>query len=155
MSTQKRNLTGYSQIHQAAIRTILVPIGRPRHAEAILPWLTAIVDAYKPNVILLHVLDQRIIFPVPARSPVQLLAAAKEMWKEEGLQLLEGVRERLSQIGIDAHMRIARGSVSDKIVEIAAAVGADMVILTSSRKPWFLRIHRGSIVGAIQDRLDR
>ena len=121
-----------SAVH-VPIRQILVPLdGQPVHEAGLGPA----VDVARLSSARVHLLT---VVPTPSTlggaeaAAAQLLPAATrevlDLAEEQGVDYLQGHVERLEEEGVAGSATVARGEPSEVILETAARLAADLIVL--------------------------
>jgi nucleotide-binding universal stress UspA family protein len=121
----------------------------------ILPFVARMALLHGAKVTLLHVLEPPRVLLRPVGSMLILPPTAVDALENEGLELLEAMREKLREMGVQAGVLLAHGRIADTIAKTARDMGADLVAMVSSHRPWLSRVLSDSVSVATYHRMDR
>ena len=135
--------------------TILVPLDGSARAEAILPHVEALAQAFAAKVILLEVVDPAVA-AVPPYDYVtvvddELLTQAVAQADTYLAKLVSDLQAK----GIEALEISEAGSPVRTILEVAAREQADLIALASHGRSGLARVFYGSVAAGLLQQTDR
>jgi nucleotide-binding universal stress UspA family protein len=134
-------------------RLIMVPLDGSARAERILPHVEDLAAKYNAAVLLLHA-----VAPITEFSHADLYIANKDEFAahfKAAESYLEGVRQRLSQKGIDARVKTIGGTVVEAIIQTAEREQVDLIAMASHGRTGASRVFYGSVAAGVLHRIDR
>lgn len=129
--TKEPPVAGPGFVLQWVMKTFLVPVDFSAVTEKVIESALAQARAFRGHVALLHVIQPPVSTGGEYALPVEVVEEAVETNKRAGLQKLEGRREAFRAAGIECSIATAVGVPDRAILEEAARVGADCIIMGS------------------------
>ena len=122
---------------------ILLAVDDSKFSDAALDALIAQVSPQATEVLVLHVVE-----PITLSSPPQMsstYAPELELGVKEGQELVEREVQKLRAAGFKAHGAVETGDIRAKILDAAAELGANLIVLGSHGRKGVQRFLLGSV----------
>jgi nucleotide-binding universal stress UspA family protein len=129
--------------------TILVPLDGSSRAEAILPHVESLAIALRSKVVLLRVVDPASYAVGLEGMPMDATRDLIDAEVQEAEHYLEGKRNELSGHGVDAHLSVRYGAITQGILDAAEAENADLIAMSSHGRTGLARLVYGSIASGV------
>jgi len=127
---------------------ILIPLDDSPLAECVLPHAIAIAKAFNAQITLAHILEQpSASLRLPQADPLDWY-----MKKSAANLYLATMQTRLEEQNLSVQTILLEGNAAEKIVELAQATQADLLILSGYGET---RINRGGVSSLVQHILQR
>jgi nucleotide-binding universal stress UspA family protein len=108
-------------------RHVLVCLDRSETAEAALPFAAHLARTDNARITLLHVLEAP-----PETDDIRATdAIAWDIAREGARAYLARVAGKIADLGVSPEMRVAEGTAASQIASLAAALDADLIVLSS------------------------
>jgi nucleotide-binding universal stress UspA family protein len=140
------------------IQKILVPLDGSKDGEAVLPFVEAFASNLKPEIILLHIVEQLyhvysspVVTTYGGSGIVRVAYNAEEIkpFVEAGKKYVEGISDKLADNGISNKTEVRIGSAGEEIIEAEEEIRPDLVIMSTHGHSGFGRFERGSITDKV------
>ncbi|MGH2398763.1 MAG: universal stress protein [bacterium] len=125
-------------------RRILVPTDFSPGVESALQWVTSLGQAFKAEIILLHVLDLTIGALAGLPSTVAMVPAAGELLERIRAEAQQEMA-KLSGRMPGARTMIREGLPRSMILDVAREVGADMIVMGTHGRTGLTHVFFGSV----------
>ena len=125
---------------------ILVPLDGSPLSESILPYVQSLAKALNAELVLLHV----IVSPVEEftdhnKTSLAPKASMEAEAKRESIRYMKDLCAALEKDGVRATYLVREGSVTEKILEDAEIMQADMIAMSTHGRSGVRRLLMGSI----------
>jgi len=131
---------------------ILVPLDGSEIAEQVWPHVEALAEKFGSGVTLLRAImppvSPVVVAPMEAsvtRSTAELYIEAMEAERQEASEYLSTLAERLRKRGLQVTQELHEGRAAGVILERAAAVGAELIAMTTHGRSGLERLVLGSV----------
>ena len=131
-------------------KRILVPIGRPDDAAALLGAVADLARGAGATVRLLHVMPTPVTVMAPRGRVVAYANQLVDGLESRGLARLDAARATLDGVPVECAVRF--GDVADEIVEEAETFGADVIALHARRRRWWNGLTLGDVARRVARR---
>lgn len=136
-------------------KTILVPLDGSARAEAILPHVEALAQAFQAKVILLEVIDPA----VAAVPPYDYVTVVDEDKLTEEVSKADSYLAKLvsnfQAKGIESAEISEAGAPVRTILDVATRANADLIALASHGRTGLARVFYGSVAAGVLQQTDR
>jgi nucleotide-binding universal stress UspA family protein len=136
-------------------KKILVPLDGSKRAEAILPYVQALLEQNnQAKAILLQIVEPGKTFTINEVS----YAEAFEVYDQatsDAEKYLTAVQERFEEKGLQAEIYIAHGSPVQGIINSAEHRDVDLIALASHGRTGIPRVFYGSVAAGVLHSVDR
>jgi nucleotide-binding universal stress UspA family protein len=122
---------------------ILLAVDDSRFSDAALEAVIAQAPPRDTEVMVLHVVEPITLAPPPQMS--SSYAPELEARVKEGQELVERQVQKLHAAGFKAHGAVETGDIRGKILDAAAELGADLIVLGSHGRKGVQRFLLGSV----------
>ena len=122
---------------------ILLAVDDSKFSEAALEAVIAQSSPQGTEVLVLHVVEPITIAPPPEMSPSY--APELEIQVKEAHELVEREVQKLRAAGVKARGEVQTGDIRGKILDTAAELGADLIVLGSHGRKGVQRFLLGSV----------
>jgi nucleotide-binding universal stress UspA family protein len=126
---------------------ILIPLDGSDVAEAILPEVETLATDFGAEVVLLHAHTPQ-VFPYLTDNPYAL-ADITRYETESGRAYVDGIATRLRAKGLSVKTIVNEGRAADVILDVAEAVRADLIAMTTHGRSGVGRWLLGSVADAV------
>lgn len=157
LSTAKEPASGLDKEDALTYRSILVPVDFSEHSEKSVAYAAKLASRDDAKLALLHVVQTPQYASLPFRGTQLKLdeitshGSAAEQQAAANLAEIEG---RLLQKGIKVESFLSKGRPFERIVEVATAMGVDLIVIGSQGQSGLTRLTRlvlGSTVERVVD----
>lgn len=125
---------------------ILVPLDGSPLSESILPYVQSLAQALNAELVLQHVIVRPVeAFSDPSETPLAPEASLEAEIRRESIRYLKGLCAKLEKAGVRATYLVREGSVTEKILEDAEIMQADMIAMSTHGRSGVQRLLMGSI----------
>lgn len=125
-------------------RHLLFPTDGTEMSLAVEQHVLQLAQQFQAQVTLLHAYEALELIPVYETSYVYL-DELESYLKEQSQTLLSNCLKRFQDLGIQAHQHVLKGDPGLAIVEMAAHLGADLIVMGSQQKGLVRRFLLGSV----------
>ncbi len=125
-------------------KRILLPLDGSKLAEAALPHAARLAQQFDSELVLLRV----VVSPYAIVAPDLVLAGTDPDLRElstHAAQYLEGVAGQLRAQGLRVRTEVCEGPVAEAILEHAAQLGVDLIVMSTHGRGGVLRWVYGSV----------
>ncbi len=119
------------QVYTAGMKTFLVPVDFSAVTEKVIVAAQAFARAFQGRIALLHIIEPPVVAGGEYALPVEVVDEAVNVTRKGALEKLTAWQASLRQAGVDCSVAVGVGSPVRRILEEAAKVGADYVIMGS------------------------
>ena len=130
-------------------QNILVPVDGSRRAEAILSHVEHIAKRDNARVVFLKVEEEPIMLDRDEVIDIDKYHAEFEKQKESSQTYLAGLKARFGNLGIQADIRLAYGSVVKAILKTAADTRTDLIAMATHGISGLARVSYGSVAAGV------
>ncbi len=125
------------------IRTLLVPTDFSEHADRALEYAGGLARELGAKVEILHAYQAPLVelTPYHLALPVSVLEGVRDVAREK----LEALCEKLTTEGVDAHGRLCEGIPAEVIVNTAADLKVDMIVMGTRGNTGLKHVLLGSV----------
>jgi nucleotide-binding universal stress UspA family protein len=122
---------------------ILLAVDDSKSSDAALEAVIAQISPQGAEVLVLHVVEPITIAPPPEMS--RSYAPELEIQIKEAHELVEREAQKLRAAGFKARGEVQTGDIREKILDAAAELGADLIVLGSHGRKGVQRFLLGSV----------
>lgn len=141
------------------VRRVLVPLDGHPSAETALPLAVAVARAYAAELVLVRVVptlatitDER---AGTARLAPTATAASLDLEEAEARRYLAALAERIRGGGLKVTVSVGRGEPAQGVLEGAARVGAELIVMATHGRTGLDAVFSGSVASRIVARFPR
>jgi universal stress protein A len=155
LSTAKEAAFGLDKEDALIYRGILVPVDFSEHSEKTVTYAAKLASRDDAKLTLLHVVQTPQYAAVPLRGTqlkldeIRSHGSAVEQQAAANLAEIEG---RLLQKGIKVESLLSKGRPFERIVEVAEAMGVDLIVIGSQGRSGLTRLAR-LVLGSTAERV--
>lgn len=136
-------------------KTILAPLDGSARAEKILPHVAGLAQPIQASVILLRVIEAATNVPFMLKAMPETWENMVRLWNENAEKYLSTQRDRLTEQGVEAHIKVEYGPIAPTIIKVAEQDEADLIAMTSHGKTGLMSVFYGSVAVGVMHRVDR
>ena len=136
-------------------KKILVPLDGSERAEAILPYVEGLAQAYRAKMLLLRILEPEPFLLGSPATYYQFDLKRYQARAEEAESYLGHLCAKLRHEGLEATMQIIDGTPVTEIINVASRENVDLIAMASHGRTGLDRAIYGSVAAGILHNSDR